>query len=329
MKIRALTIFASNIDKDKIENYANQLSSINDSLIWSKRIAFPPKSLNEKIIGKIPENKDIIYSIIHLSQKDNLSLIKDILSVNENFYGSILLNNPSYVDNVSKFIYDLEPQLATRVAVLIYDDFLTTPYFPVGSANTLIDSMAISLIYPREFLDGNAQKALSVADEYAKKIATQLKLKYLGIDVSLSPWKEESVAEIIEKRSGKLFSFGNMSTVAEINKEIFEIAWKLKITPIGFSEVMLPVAEDNVLIERVNEGTLTLQGLFLLTSVCVAGIDMVVVKKDYDLIRKILKDSMALQIVKRRPYGVRLIPSTDSGYVYLKDYGRIPEIKTL
>lgn len=117
--------------------------------------------------------------------------------------------------------------------------------------------------------------------------------------------------------------------MAEINKEIFEIAWKLKITPIGFSEVMLPVAEDNVLIERVNEGTLTLQGLFLLTSVCVAGIDMVVVKKDYDLIRKILKDSMALQIVKRRPYGVRLIPSTDSGYVYLKDYGRIPEIKTL
>ncbi|PVU75148.1 DUF711 domain-containing protein, partial [Sulfolobus sp. SCGC AB-777_G06] len=227
-------------------------------------------------------------------------------------------------------VYSLDPEIATRVAILVNEEFLTTPYFPVGSANTINDSLSSSLIYVREFEENRAERALAFADEYSKKISKEIGIRYLGIDASLSPWMEESTGRLIENLSGeKMFSFGQLSTVANINRRIFELVWRLKIAPIGFSELMLPVAEDNVLMERVREGSLTLSQLMALTSVCVAGLDMIAVKRDIELYKKILRDSMAIQFTKRRPYGIRIISSTGEGEIYLKEYGKIPEIKII
>jgi len=92
---------------------------------------------------------------------------------------------------------------------------------------------------------------------------------------------------------------------------------------------MLPVAEDNTLMQRVSEGSLTLSQLLLLTSVCVAGVDMVAVRRDLETYKSLLKSTMAIQFIKRRPYGVRVIPSDGSGEFFLKEYGKIPEIKTI
>jgi len=117
--------------------------------------------------------------------------------------------------------------------------------------------------------------------------------------------------------------------VHELNKEIFDEAWKQKITPIGFSETMLPIAEDPLLIKRVEEGSLKLPHLQQLTFACVAGLDMVAIVRDKDLYSKILLDSIAIQFNKRRPYGIRIIPSTGSDYIFINGYGKIPEIKII
>lgn len=331
MKIRALTIFFVSEDMDKLAKYVDQLQNIKDEVVWTKRIAFPPevKDLDRKV-NQIPSGKGIMYSIIHRRAKSELRSIADFLSTDKSFYASVLLNDSKYIDDVAKLVYSLDPEIATRLAILVNEEFLTTPYFPVGSANTINDSLASSLIYVREFEENKAERVLAFADEYSKKISKEIGIRYLGIDASLSPWMEESTGRLIENLSGeKMFSIGQLSTVASINRRIFELVWRLKITPIGFSELMLPVAEDNVLMERVREGSLTLSQLMALTSVCVAGLDMIVVKRDIELYKKILKDSMAIQFTKRRPYGIRIIPSTGEGEIYLKEYGKIPEIKII
>lgn len=331
MKIRALTIFFVSEDMDKLARYTDQLQNIKDEVVWTKRIAFPPelKDLDRKV-NQIPTGKGVIYSIIHRRAKGELRSIADFLSTDKSFYASVLLNDSKYIDDVAKLVYSLDPEIATRVAILVNEEFLTTPYFPVGSANTINDSLSSSLIYVREFEENRAERVLAFADEYSKKISKEIGIRYLGIDASLSPWMEESTGRLIENHSGeKMFSFGQLSTVASINRRIFELVWRLKITPIGFSELMLPVAEDNILMERVREGSLTLSQLMALTSVCVAGLDMIAVKRDIELYKKILRDSMAIQFTKRRPYGIRIIPSTGEGEIYLKEYGKIPEIKII
>jgi uncharacterized protein (UPF0210 family) len=331
MKIRALTIFFVSEDMDKLVKYVDQLQNIKDEVVWTKRIAFPPELKDlERKVNQIPSGKGIIYSIIHRRAKDELRSIADFLSTDKSFYASVLLNDSKYIDDVAQLVYSLDPEIATRVAILVNEEFLTTPYFPVGSANTINDSLSSSLIYVREFEENRAERVLAFADEYSKKISKEIGIRYLGIDASLSPWMEESTGRLIENLSGeKMFSFGQLSTVANINRRIFELVWRLKIAPIGFSELMLPVAEDNVLMERVREGSLTLSQLMALTSVCVAGLDMIAVKRDIELYKKILRDSMAIQFTKRRPYGIRIIPSTGEGEIYLKEYGKIPEIKII
>jgi uncharacterized protein (UPF0210 family) len=331
MKIRALTIFFVSEDMDKLVKYVDHLQNIKDEVVWTKRIAFPPELKDlERKVNQIPSGKGIVYSIIHRRAKDELRSIADFLSTDKSFYASVLLNDSKYIDDVAQLVYSLDPEIATRVAILVNEEFLTTPYFPVGSANTINDSLSSSLIYVREFEENRAEKVLAFADEYSKKISKEIGIRYLGIDASLSPWMEESTGRLIENLSGeKMFSFGQLSTVANINRRIFELVWRLKIAPIGFSELMLPVAEDNVLMERVREGSLTLSQLMALTSVCVAGLDMIAVKRDIELYKKILRDSMAIQFTKRRPYGIRIIPSTGEGEIYLKEYGKIPEIKII
>jgi hypothetical protein len=329
MKIRALTIFITDPSKDKISFYADLLHKVNDEIIWTKRIAFPPEIDYEKIISYIPSYNDIIYSVLHLNSKGELNKVKDVLLTDTKFYASVLLKDASHIEKLSNFIYSLDADISTRFAILINDDFLVTPYFPVGSANTLVDSIALSLLYTSEFKEGKTEIAFDKANQYAKEISKKLKLRYLGVDISLSPWKEESVGNIVEERGGKIFSLLNVSAVHEINKEIFNASWTTKITPIGFSELMLPVAEDNTLMQRVSEGSLTLSQLLLLTSVCVAGVDMVAVRRDLETYKSLLKSTMAIQFIKRRPYGVRVIPSDGSGEIFLKEYGKIPEIKTI
>ena len=331
MKIRALTIFLTELEKDKIEEYINKLESIKDERIWTKRIAFPPTPSSislDKLNELVPENVNILFSLIHLKSNDKrIKDIPDILKTNNNIYASILLRRVEDAREISNLIYSLDPEISTRIAVLIYDDFLVTPYFPVGTANTIVDSLAISLLYVNDYFEGKVSKALAEANQLGIQYSKLLNLRYLGIDTSLSPWMSESVAEIIEKKSGKLFSPGNTYAVLELNREIFNETWKQKISPIGFSETMLPVAEDTILMKRVEEGNFKLPHLQQLTFVCVAGLDMVAIARDKDLYYKILLDSVAIQFNKRRPYGIRIIPSTGSDYIFVKGYGKIPEIK--
>jgi len=331
MKIRAITVFLAEYTKDSLENYVNSLEKINDEIIWTKRIALPPMTSKqiEKVISEIPTTSKVLISAIHLRDNDNVEVIKDYLKTGDRIFASVLFRDIKNADKIIKLLKSLEPAEASRFSILYNDDFLLTPYFPVGSANTNINSLSASLIYIREFVEGKGSLALMQAEKIAREISNSLRLRYIGIDPSLSPWMEESVGRIIESMSSRIFSPGNIWAVSRINEEISKISLDSRVRVIGFSEVMLPVGEDNLLMKRVEEEQLKLYHLVSMTYTCVAGIDMVAVKISDELILNLIKDLYSIQRIKGRPIGMRILPSTGSGYVYVKGFGKIPEIKVL
>ncbi len=333
MKIRAITAFVTDTNKDKIISISNKLNSIKEEDILTKRISLPEISSNFEIskLLDLVNDRSIIFSLVSMKDKDKrLQQIKDVLSSGENIYANVLVTSPSYVDEIVNLITKLEPSEASRFALLINDYFLLTPYFPTSTADVARDSFALSLLYVSDFKEGKAIQSLEKADAIGKTLENKIGLKYIGIDISLSPWGEESVGRLIEERSGKkIFSRGHIWSVGELNRELFSNAWEAKISPIGYSEVMLPVGEDAVLAKRVEEESLTLSQLLSMTFSCAAGLDMVGIEEDKELYKNIIKDAIAIQFVKKRPYGIRIIPSRGEKKIYIKEFGYIPTIKVV
>jgi uncharacterized protein (UPF0210 family) len=329
MQIRALTIFISSLEYDKINSYVNMLKKIGN--VWTKRISFPETKLPiSKVMEYVPQDSSILFSVCGMRDNDyRIMEVIDALRSGNNIFCNILINNIQNLDKIAKILTKLEPEEATRLALLINDDFLLTPYFPASTSNVVADSFGLALLYVKDFIENKISDAFKQANEFGLEVSKKTRTKFLGIDVSLSPWMDDSVGYIIEKQSGKIFSVGNTWAVGEINKLIFSEAWKSKVTPIGFSETMLPIAEDNILKKRVEEGSLTLSQLIQLTFACAAGIDMVAINEDLALYKNLIKDLISIQFTKKRPYGIRIIPSRGEDKINTKDFGIIPTIKVI
>jgi uncharacterized protein (UPF0210 family) len=126
--------------------------------------------------------------------------------------------------------------------------------------------------------------------------------------MSLSPWREESVCMIIENLINNKIGFpGTLNAIYSLNKLIFGLIKKLEVKSIGFNEVMLPVAEDAVLNERVKEVALKLRDLVNYSILCVAGLDMVAIPLNLDIYRLAI-DMLTIYRVKKRTVAMRIIP---------------------
>ncbi len=328
MKIRAITFFAK--DLSEVEKGEKILLNVKED-IWTKRISFPPTSRDFPLdkLEEIPSSKSLIYSVASLTSDDpRVNGVKDLLSASDNFYANILVRRDQDLDQLSNVILSLEPEQATRLGILFHDWFLVSPYFPISTADVSESSFGLALIYTDEVMQGKVINVFSTADEMGRKLEKQLNIKYLGLDVSLSPWMEKSVGEILEKRSDPLFSISNIWALHRLNQEIAEATLSSKVKPIGFSEVMLPVAEDNVLKRRAEEGRLSLRDLISLTYVCAAGIDMVSIPREKKLLLDLMRTLLSIKHVKMRPIGLRIVPSSGEK-VHVKEFGHIPEVKVI
>ena len=145
----------------------------------------------------------------------------------------------------------------------------------------------------------------------------------MGVDLSLSPWREESVVAIIEKLIGNKIGFpGTINTIFSLNRLVKGLAKKLGVVTTGFNEVMLSVAEDNILNERVKEMAIRLRDLISYSALCAAGLDMVAVPRSIDITR-IAIDMLTIYRVKGRSVAMRIIP-VDGGpgtEILLKRFG--------
>lgn len=351
MKIRSITLFAALKDtqsfRERIANQGSMLSLEIETLflserVWSTRVALPPvgKESPMKIASQLLDLDVVNYiSIGHV--EDTHPALEEVVEVAENgLYTSINMRNIdsiSRIENVLRKACEKNPSNGSRISVNIGENTIT-PYFPSACNLSGEEGLAISLLYPSllrnkhlsQFQDVLAEFYAS-AEKVGLKLSERLGVNYYGIDVSLSPWMEESVTEIVEFASGFKIPFpGTFSTIREINR-LMENAIKTSgIKATGYNEVMLPVAEDNVLKERVASGDVKLRDLVHLASACVAGVDMTVMPDNTPsgAIKGIFKDLFEISTLKGKAVGVRIIfaPAEPGETVKLTFFGQVPVI---
>lgn len=352
MKIRSVTLFIAPGETqgfgERIIDLGFRLSLSIESMflsesVWSTRAALPPVEGQESPMKRASQLLDLdIVNYVSIGQvEDTHPALEEVAEAAGNgVFTSINLrsiNNLSMVENVLRKTCEEDPSNGGRISVNIGDN-MVTPYFPSACNWHGEEGLAISLLYPsllRNKLLSQFQDIL--AEVYAStekvglKLSESLGVNYYGIDVSLSPWMEESVVEVIEFASGvKIPLPGTFSTVREINNLIESAVKTSNVKATGYNEIMLPVAEDSVLKKRVAADDVKLRDLVHLTSACVAGVDMVVVSDEtpHTIVRGVFKDLFEINRLKGKTIGVRMLfaPADAGETVKLRFFGQTPVI---
>ncbi len=354
MKIRAVTAFFNN--KFLAEEHCNDLLEKMEKAmkvkaprpVWTWRISFPPLPKEcdpikiAEIGSRIAEDLDVLVAPLHLDSSDaRLPKLAEAMGYPEVF-SSIRVKSIEGVVRAANVIYDVfslhGEEALTRLAV-IFGEWPLTPYFPASVNTRGKIGVGGALLYPNEIDDvlwknslNNLSNIVKEIEEYLVKVSDAINADYYGIDLSISPWMEESVAKIIEKMCGeKLPNPGSMYAIFTLNNIINMLARKSNIKITGFNEVMLPLGEDDVLKERGLEGKIKLNHLISYSSICVAGLDMAAVSINEVDLRKlvnILQDVYAISMLRGKNIGVRIILSSANvgDKVFFERFGWIPVI---
>ncbi|MGE5415511.1 MAG: PFL family protein [Acidobacteriota bacterium] len=134
------------------------------------------------------------------------------------------------------------------------------------------------------------------------------------VDLSLAPTPEvgDSVACILEamglERCG---APGTTAALALLNDAVKKGGAMASSYVGGLSGAFIPVSEDAGMIEAVVAGSLTIEKLEAMTSVCSVGLDMIAVAGDVSAatISAIIADEAAIGMINRKTTAVRIIPA--------------------
>lgn len=146
------------------------------------------------------------------------------------------------------------------------------------------------------------------AEAVAMQLASSTGWRYEGIDATPAPLGDRSIGGAIESFIGGPFGSSGTLTASSI------ITRAVQSTPVkrtGYSGLMIPVLEDNVLARRWAEGTYTLDSMLAYSAVCAGGLDTVPLPGDVseEQIARILGDMAALAYKWNKPLAARLLPA--------------------
>ena len=165
---------------------------------------------------------------------------------------------------------------------------------------------------PRE---AQAQLAAALARHMKDAEAAALKVAasapgwtYAGIDPTPAPLGDVSIGRAIESFTGGPFgTSGTMTAAAIITRAVQSVPVKRT----GYSGLMVPVLEDNVLARRWAEGDYGIDSLLAYSAVCAGGIDTVPLPGDVteQRLERILGDVATLAYKWQKPLAARLLPA--------------------
>lgn len=309
---------------------------------WTWRVIFPPlpDSIEyhdvEKVVLDISSTFNtsrIMMAVPFRIDSPYVDKIVKLLYENEDVYSSVSCSDELCTQRIINAIYsrfrDVDVDVYTRFAV-VFGSWIESPYFPATANISNIVGFSCSLRYTdlakKSFMEKREDIILRFildVDDMLKSLSNYSAIPYLGIDASLSPWFTESVAEVIELIAGdKLGCVGSFYTIHSLNKYIEKLINRLKMKSIGYNEVMLSVAEDTLLNERVKDGLVKLKDLLSFSLFCVPGIDMIAIPQSIDY-RRLLLDMLTIYRVKKVSTALRVIPTDlESGTrIVLKRFG--------
>jgi len=162
-----------------------------------------------------------------------------------------------------------------------------------------------------------AEKHLAeVLNNYAKQVeavATQVARAtgwtYEGIDATPAPIGDRSIAAAIEEFLGSA-PFGSIGTETA-SGIITRAVQSTTVKRTGYSGLMLPIMEDNLLAKRWSEQTFTLDSILAYSAVCAGGVDTLPLPGDIseEQIARILGDVAWLAYRWNKPLAARLLPA--------------------
>ncbi|MCX8195911.1 MAG: DUF711 family protein [Acidilobaceae archaeon] len=346
-QIRSLVLHASRSWEEELEEDFTRLEEARERVeaetgvkVWSLRVTLP-QAFERADELEAPEGVLVSLGNIPSSHQRLEELVAS--AARQGFYVGILLDELSWraALRVSELIHKLaeeSPDLATRVGVNALGEPLYTPYYPL-SYSPGAKSVTAALLYPnylkeryqKEGIEGMRAAAAEAAGTAAKALeiaAATLRAEAGGLDLSVSPWMEESSLGLAEAVAGaRLPRPGFAMGVRVINEVLEGVAAGLKA--VGFNELQLPVAEDSRLKARASEGELTARDLLRLSGVCLAGLDMAAVPANVNEVAGLLLDAAAYARAKRKALGVRVIPVEEvepGDRVLLSRFGEVPVI---
>lgn len=279
----------------RVREAARLLGELLDVEPWTLRVTLPPAPLEggeasrvlAEAVARAGLDGGVLYSVLHLDASVlEPGHVLRVLRAAPNLYASAA--TPVATERaaaLASVVAAAGPEEAYRFAVTV-PGHVETAYFPAGASLGSTTGLSASLLYPRLLEGRNLYAAFDdLADAAASleealiRVAERLGLEYRGIDLSLSPWMEESVARVVEEAAGGacICEPAAAAAVAEIEELIEDTCMDIECT--GFNQVMLPPAEDNVLKERAAEGALDAALLLSLSHSCVTGLDMAVLPR--------------------------------------------------
>lgn len=165
-----------------------------------------------------------------------------------------------------------------------------------------------------EVIKRTAFKTTRAGKLVGRELADELDVPFGIVDISLapSPMENDSVAKIIEAMGiESMGTHGSTLAVALLMDAIKRGGAMASENVGGLSGTFLPVSEDLGMVEAVKEGSLSLEKLEALTSVCSVGLDMFAIPGDTPAskISAIIGDELAIGIINNKTESVRVIPA--------------------
>jgi uncharacterized protein (UPF0210 family) len=173
---------------------------------------------------------------------------------------------------------------------------------------------------PESTLDEIAEEAKQTAfrvtrtgELIGRDVAARLGVPFGVVDLSLAPTPRvgDSVGEIYQAMGiERLGAPGTTAAVALLNDAVKKGGAFASSSVGGLSGAFIPVSEDAALARAVTRGTLTVEKLEAMTSVCSVGLDMVLLPGDTSAatLSGIILDEAAIGVMNRKTTGVRVIP---------------------
>ncbi len=276
-------------------------------------------------LGTISPNKR--HTETHLAQ------VADVIVQSEILFGTVTLTTQSghLVADVTEKTAEIIRQIAHRTDAgygnLRFAALMNcppnTPFFPAAywhdtRTNFSIGWQAIDFVQNafkdapnletglqnlKDIMETEGQKLVALAESIAKEWG----IKFIGLDVSLAPMGDDSIAYAMEQQLPGCFGdSGTLTVAAGLTRTLKSLSLPL----CGYSGLMLPVLEDVGLGKRSEECYFNLDSLLLYSSVCGTGLDTIPIPGDAttEQIAAILTDVATLSVQLNKPLSVRLFP---------------------
>jgi uncharacterized protein (UPF0210 family) len=165
-----------------------------------------------------------------------------------------------------------------------------------------------------ETIKKTAFKVTRMGQLVAQEASRRLNVPFGIVDLSLAPTPAvgDSVAHILEEMGlESCGTHGTTAALALLNDAVKKGGVMASSHVGGLSGAFIPVSEDAGMIDAAVKGSLSLDKLEAMTSVCSVGLDMIAVPGDTpaETLSAIIADEMAIGVINNKTTAVRIIPA--------------------